>query len=328
MTNSYRFCIAFLWVSLLLTTICSAATITQTYGVFDVTFYNTGDSDGKYTADADWTSEQMADLEASLNAWQSQIGNTAGRQIQLHMFWNNLNISGGKSLGGSINQRMQAGGQIWNSTEYIWKTGQQVITNKYGYDTAIQLDITAAGTSWNFGSDAPGTGEVDFRSVLTHELGHSLGWDTTYDISADDWGWMYTNRPNGFYAGLTSWDKNLVDGSGNKPANGGTGTPGNFNQTDNPVYFDGANATALYGGLVPIYAPQTYTYASSLIHLDDAAFSDFAMSYSIGLGQTARTISDLELAMMQDMGWTVVPEPSSVILMISAFSMLRLKKRK
>jgi hypothetical protein len=311
----------------LLTSICTATTITQTYGVFDVTFYNAGDTNGKYTGESDWTSQQMADVATSINEWQSCITNTPGRNIQIHMFWNQLNVAGGKSLGGSINQRMQADGHLWNSTEYVWRTGQQVITNNYGYDTAIRLDTTAAGTSWNFGSDTPTSGEVDFRSVLTHELGHSLGWDTSYDRYYDDWGWMYTSGSAGKYFGVTTWDENLVDSTGNKPINGQTGTPGNFNQTDNPVYFDGVNAVAVYGDIVPVYAPATYSLASSLIHLDEATFGSSLMSSSIGLGQTARTISELEWAMMEDMGWNIVPEPSSILLMVWAVGLIRLKRK-
>jgi len=325
-TNTKKILFVFAVIALT-TSLCTSTPLIQTYGAFEVTFYNAGDTNGKYTGESDWTSEHIADVEASINEWQSCITNTPGRSIKLHLFWNQLNVAGGKSLGGSINQRMQADGQLWNSTEYVWKTGQDVVTNSYGYDTAIRLDTTAAGTSWNFGSDNPTSGEVDFRSVFTHELGHSLGWDISYDRYYDDWGWMYTSGSAGNYFGLTAWEKNLIDSAGNKPANGTTGTPGNFNQLDNPVYFDGANAVALYGGLVPIYAPTTYSLASSLIHLDEMTFSSSLMSASIGLGQTARTISELEWAMMKDMGWAIIPEPASALLMLSALSFIRRKRK-
>jgi hypothetical protein len=46
----------------------TAETVTQSYGVFDVTFYNAGDSDGYATGQQDWTAQQMADVAASIAA--------------------------------------------------------------------------------------------------------------------------------------------------------------------------------------------------------------------------------------------------------------------
>jgi hypothetical protein len=295
--------------------LCQAAPITQSYGVFDVTFYNSADSDGYTTGQQDWTSQQMADVASSIATWQSSITNTPGRQLQMHVFWNELGTN--NILGGSGSAKVGNGVTIWNLGEYVWKQGLNPGTTSYG-DTTIQYDITAAGLSWNFGSGAPSTGQVDFRSVLTHEIGHSLGWDSTYDHTYDDWGWFGTK-----YYGLTAWDKNLVDSAGNRPMSGGTGTPGNFNELDNPVYFDGANAVALYGGDVPVYAPNPFEPGSSIAHLDETALGSLLMSPAIASGQMIRTVSDLEWAMMKDMGWTIIPEPASVLLMLFAAGLLR-----
>ncbi|MBN2161466.1 MAG: hypothetical protein JXR25_09375 [Pontiellaceae bacterium] len=37
----------------------------------------------------------------------------------------------------------------------------------------------------SFGVDAPATGMIDFRSLIPHELGHSLGWQSFYKSSSD-----------------------------------------------------------------------------------------------------------------------------------------------
>ncbi len=302
-------------------TICNATPVTQSYGVFDVTFYNNGDSDEYGAGEQDWTSQQMADVAASISSWQSNIGNTTGRQIKMHVFWNEMGNN--NILGGSGSAKIYNGTTIWNAGEYAWKTGD---SRDFGLtmDTIIQYDITAAGLSWNFGSAAPSSSQIDFRSVITHEIGHSLGWDSSYyPAPYDDWGWVTGST----YGGLTTWDKNLVDGAGNRAQSGSTGTPGNFNELNNPVYFDGANAMALYGGPVPIYAPNPFQDGSSLSHLDEGLLGNLLMSPMVGAGQTIRTVSDLELAMMKDMGWIVIPEPASAAI-FSVGMLLMVFKRK
>ncbi len=295
----------------------SAAVTTVSQGYFNLNFYNLGDNNGAETGQANWTAEQMTDVAASTGAWSGGITNVAGRQIEVDLFWNELNVYGTSVLGGSGSYRIADGTTIWNLGEYVWK--EEDNPGSSPFDTIIQYDITAAGVSWNFGADAPGAGEIDFRSVVTHELGHSLGWDSSFDH--DDWGWFSTS-----YGGLTAWDKNLVDSAGNRAESGSAGTPGNFNQTDSPIFFDGANAVILYGGDVPIYAPDPYQPGSSLSHVDEGWLGGLLMSPSIGTMQMNRDVSDLEWAMMTDMGWTVVPEPATGILF--AIGILGLTRKK
>lgn len=308
-------------ILVLLTSTGWTSPIVQSYGTFDVTFYNSADSDGFATGQQDWTGEQMADVGAAIGEWCSRITDTPGRQVQLHVFWRELDSYGTSVLGGSASYRAFDGTTQWNLGEYVWREGIDAEITNYGFDTIIQYDITCAGASWNFGDGMPGASEVDFRSVATHEIGHSLGWSSTYDPAFDDWGWL------GFgFEGLTEWDRNLVDSMGNKPVNGGEGSPENFNETDNPIYWDGENAVNYYGGLVPIYAPESYQPGSSLSHLDEGALGEYLMSPMISLGQEIRMVSELEWAMMEDLGWSVIPEPATILIL--GFGGLLLRRRK
>ncbi len=148
----------------------------------------------------------------------------------------------------------------------------------------------------------------------------------------DDWGytWGTASGPyNPFgYRGLTEWDKNLVDQSGNSPEVNSTGTPSNFDE-EGTVYFTGTNAVALFGDDVPVYSPSTYSGGSSLSHLNEGVISpDALMSPFISLGEMVRAPSDLELAVMTDMGWDVIPEPASVLLLVLGLSLLVSRKRR
>ena len=72
----------------------------------------------------------------------------------------------------------------------------------------------------------------------------------------------------------------------------------------------------------------TYSPGSSLSHLDEAALSDYLMSPSIATAQTLRTVSDLEWAMMDDMGWQTVPEPATFLILAVGMIMLKPKAGK
>ena len=75
---------------LLFSTVCLSATVTQSYGPFDVVFHNTGDSNGRWTGEQDWTSDQMADVGTAIDVWASRINDVPGRRITMHAVWEEL----------------------------------------------------------------------------------------------------------------------------------------------------------------------------------------------------------------------------------------------
>jgi autotransporter-associated beta strand protein len=263
------------------------ASTVRNVGAYTLTFYNAGDSDDDGSGSQNWTSSQIEDVVACVATWNSRITNTYGRQVQLHLFWNNL---GGTTLGQTSNLYSGDGTTVWSNTEMVWREGENYsIPTGYDYDARMAFNTNF---SWNTGTGTPSSSQYDLRSVVTHELGHTLGFYSTYNSSTDTFS----------SSGLSEWDKLLVDKSGNKPVAGGTGTPDNFKETDNPVYFTGTKAEAAYGGEVPVYAPTTYSSGSSLSHLD---LPNDLMSPSMSAGVTRRSPSNIDWGIMKDLGWSV-----------------------
>jgi hypothetical protein len=310
-----------------------ATPIVQDYGPFTVSFYNSGDSNGMYAGEKNWTAQEMTDVAASIQAWDQYIENTQGRQIEMHLFWQEMDPIDPSVLGGSYSPTNGDGTTAWNYGEHVWRDGANYDGPWQGWDTVIRYDITAAGYSWNLGSGAPGPSQIDFRSVVTHEIGHSIGFSYTYDSNPifDDWGntWGSASDPFAWagYNGLTEWDKDLVDQNGNRPASGSTGTPGNFDQLGD-VYFTGDDAVAFYGGPVPIYSPSTWASGSSLCHLAEDISPEPLMSPFISLGEEIRGPTPLELEVLKDLGYTIIPEPGALTLLaLGALTAIRRRKR-
>lgn len=296
----------------------SQAVVVSIAEPFEVSFYNNGETDGSGSVSLqDWTAQQMDDVLASLQAWSGQIANTAGRRVEMHAFWTNFS---GAVIGQSFNPKTGDGTTAWSFTELVWREGVDY-SRPAGYysDSRLTYDIDAAGFAWNFGADAAGAGELDFRSIVTHEVGHTLGFGGTYQSAGDQW-WA---------GGITEFDALLRDDAGNRPLAGSAGTPGNFNELDNPAWFVGAHAVASNGGAsVAIYAPEIYSSASSLAHMDEGAYPTSLMSPSIAIGETTRPVSDTEWGVMKDLGWQVIPEPVTTVLLAVGMAALYVRRRR
>ncbi len=284
-----------------------ATPVEMTAGAFDLTFYNKNDSDGESRGRKNWTTQEMDDVAAGIAVWTGRLTNTPGRQVQVHLFWNSFRSGTLADYSGPSNGD---GTTSWTYVEHVWRDGVNYTGPWTGFDCRIRFDIDAAGYGWNLGSGLPASNKIDFRSVVTHEVGHAVGVVDTYYPGNDLWGLCWGTARDPFasagYKGLSEWDKDLVDNAGNRPANQATGTPGDFNEEANPVWFTGANAVDYYGGNVPVFAPTIYQGGSSLSHLDELRIPGALMSPYVTVGEAVRQPLRLEWEIMEDLGWSVL----------------------
>jgi hypothetical protein len=210
----------------------------------------------------------------------------------------------------------------------------EVVKAKVQSDGAIDLNGAGAdafvevnwGIPWEISSNPADVGatEFDFFSTVFHELTHTLG----FFNSPDELG-----NPLFFHGQAGSWgtyDQFLVDVLGtpvidpstfildqtlyDNEKDGGASPAGG-------LFFDGPNAVAANAGdLVGLYTPSVFDVASSIGHLDDdnPALAGQLMLATFGTGPSARDYGAIELGMLRDLGYSLVPEPSIAALLCVA----------
>ncbi|MBJ7385334.1 MAG: hypothetical protein JHC55_12690 [Mycolicibacterium sp.] len=168
---------------------------------------------------------------------------------------------------------------------------------------------------WNFGhawglGDSVGPDEYDFASTAMHELLHSFGFLSYIDARGKNTGRSWT-----------SMDRFIVTSTGAKPIGSGyrwnTAYDGNLTGAKGGLFFGGAHAVAAYGGLVPLFTPNPWESGSSVSHLDDATFTDanqMMMNAKTDTGLGIRVLSPVEVGILRDLGFTVVPQTSTVAM--------------
>ena len=165
------------------------------------------------------------------------------------------------------------------------------------------IDWNFAEFQWGLG-EAVGPQQYDFVSTALHELLHSFGFLSMVAAAGQNTGRSWT-----------AFDKFVVTAGGGKPIDwlyrwdrdndaaltgGGDG-----------LFFGGANAVAAYGALVPLLTPDPFEPGSSMSHVDDDTFTganQMLMNAYSDQGLGVRVLSPVELGILRDLGYHLVPQ--------------------
>jgi len=185
--------------------------------------------------------------------------------------------------------------------------------------------------NWDY-DDAVGAGAYDYKSTVTHELMHALGFISNIDAAGRGWNFATSGTPDAWSA----FDRFVVAADGTplvNAANHSFNTSLQAALTGNPgAFFGGPNAVAANGGqLVPLYSPSPFESASSIHHLNDASFShpDLLMESTVFTGPAPRGLSAVEAGILSDLGYSVsvVPEPGVNLLLLLGLAAFARKRR-
>ena len=174
-------------------------------------------------------------------------------------------------------------------------------------------------SNWYFGTDGNPGGQIDFVSVVLHEIGHGLGFSGSMVV---DNGVGPQQECRGI-GGEGCWGRNTAypftyDRFTENGSNQGLINTGLFANPSavlggqligNDIYFDGPNTTAANGGVpARLYAPGSWEQGSSYSHLNDATYDGSAnalMTHAIAAGEANHNPGPVGMGMLEDMGWLV-----------------------
>jgi len=178
-----------------------------------------------------------------------------------------------------------------------------VDANGSAADGVVNVNL---GKSWGFGSSV-GTSQYDFTATMMHEFVHTLGFVSLTDQAGKNTGTIWTQFDRFL---VTATKAAVIDPTFhfntayNVSLTGGNGG----------LCFGGPNAVAAYGGPVPLFAPSPWVSGSSVHHLRDSSFygsQKKLMTAQVPVGPGVRVVSPVELGILKDLGYSVVPVPGS-----------------
>ncbi|MHA0286071.1 Ig-like domain-containing protein [Mycobacterium sp. C3-094] len=276
--------------------------------------------DFRYRDGADyWTEERRAALVESANALVSYFRVMAPVVIR-------YDITGVDDS--SVGWLAGAGSNIISEDPGFWPT---FVQNKLLTGEDANGDAADGFIEWNFSfawalGDVVGDGEYDFMSTAMHELLHSFGFAS----------WL--SRPGGNdYTGRSVFARYLSTSDGTAIIGDDYAWPqwadANLVGGNGGLFFNGANAVAAYGEPVPLFAPDPWEPGSSGSHLDTFTFTgdNFQMMNHQSKGKGAldiRTLSPIEIGILRDLGYTVVPSSQSIAALSFVILLWRRRAKK
>jgi hypothetical protein len=188
--------------------------------------------------------------------------------------------------------------------------------NLNGTDYEIDSAFNSQFNNWDYNPEN-GTSGYDFYSVVLHELGHGLGFYSSFEVfnGRGYWGYgfgePYPLRFDSFERTALTGGYSLLNE--NRYPMGSVALRNQL--VDGGVFFAGPNAIAAAGQRPKLYAPSPWEQGSSNSHLDEAKYNggvESLMTPALGSGEYEPLPGAITIAMLQDIGWQVAgAEPPS-----------------
>jgi hypothetical protein len=239
-------------------------------------------------------------FEAAVTVWESMI--VSSQVIHVDAYWTPL---GSGVLGSAGPNNIYLINNAW----YPGPLAEAICSCEADTGYEIEADFNSNFSAWYLGTDGnPPSSQYDFYTVVLHELGHGLGFLSSFEVSDTQggWGWgsVYPLVFDTFEWSAPSGGTLLTDTSAYPNPSAALKTQ----LTDGSVYFGGSNVAATYGGMARLYAPTTWSPGSSNSHFDESSFPtgtpNALMTPALANGEVIHDPGPVMLALFRDIGWS------------------------
>jgi hypothetical protein len=168
--------------------------------------------------------------------------------------------------------------------------------------------------AWYLGTDGnPPSSDYDFTTVVLHELGHGLGFLSSFEVLGSPGNkkgyWGYTDGTDFYPLSFDVNEWSAASGGVQLITYNPQGSANLKDQlTDGSVFFGGPEVVAANGGRAKLYAPSPWQGGSSNSHFDETAFPtgtvNALMTPQLDNGEVIHMPGPVTLALFRDIGWT------------------------
>lgn len=266
-------------------------------------------SDPSAATCATWPAAAQTAFAYATTLWGSYLTSTV--PIRIDACWSNLGSSSILGYSWSDTFYRDFSGAPQSNTWYAVALANALRGSDLNGSSTAEIHITYnSNFNWYFGtSGTPGSGQMDFVTVVMHEITHGLnfaGWMTygsTYCGGATYGCWGYSTGFPSIY------DRFMENGTGQLLISAFSNNSAALGSqlTSSNLYFDGTNARAANSGSPPkMYAPYSWSGGSSYSHVDTIydGTANALMTWSVASQEVVHQPGPIVLGILKDLGWT------------------------
>lgn len=241
-------------------------------------------------------------FQAAVNVWQQRINSP--KIIHINANWTPL----GAGVLGSAGPN--AFYLLSDNNIYPAALAEALCNCEGSSPVEITANFNSTFPDWYLGIDGnPPASDYDFMTVVLHELGHGLGFLSSFFVSGANGGWGFDGTAATLRYDLGEWNQPSAGTKLTNTAVYANPSPALKTQlTDGTVFFEGPQVLAVNGARARLFAPNPYQPGSSNSHFDEATYGtgtvNALMTPALDNGEVIHEPGPLMLALFRDIGWT------------------------